>query len=264
MWERASSAERSNERFAERRRLRRRRALATLAIFIGIMFGALVYGLHRPEVRISHVDIFNGDPALASLALADMHGSYLGLIPRDSILFFPVDQIRSDILKSHNDIAAVSIVRSSLTSISIKINSRVPIARWCAAPDSDCYLFDASGFIYTATTTIPLVNSFVLYEPLGASSSPIGLTLPNADKLPSAFDFARQLATLGSAVEKIVIRDGEVDDYLNSGTRVTYLLGHEDDAFTALVSARDNLNLSDSSIDYVDLRFGSKVYLKKK
>ena len=48
------------------------------------------------------------------------------------------------------------------------------------------------------------------------------------------------------------------------GTRVTYVLGDEQNAFTALTSARDDLNLADGSLEYVDLRFDGKVYLKKK
>jgi len=92
----------------------------------------------------------------------------------------------------------------------------------------------------------------------------IGMTLPNAMAFPSAFNFARQLSSFGSPVSSIVFRADEVDEYLASGTRVTYLLGDEQNAFTALASARDNFNLADGSIQYVDLRFGGKVYVKKK
>jgi hypothetical protein len=43
-----------------------------------------------------------------------------------------------------------------------------------------------------------------------------------------------------------------------------YVLGSEQEAFTALVSAKDSLSLSDGSVDYVDLRFSGKVYVKRK
>jgi hypothetical protein len=89
-------------------------------------------------------------------------------------------------------------------------------------------------------------------------------TIAHAEKLSAAFDFARQLASLGSPVSSIVFRDDEVDEYLASGTRITYVLGYEQNAFTALKSARANLNLSDGSLLYVDLRFDGKVYLKRK
>ncbi len=173
-------------------------------------------------------------------------------------------------LAANSDIAAVSIFRNGLNSLSIKVDNRVPVARWCASLDGDCYLFDTDGFMYATTdsTSSPQatqpINPFVLYESLDASTSPIGSTLPFAKDFPSVFDFARHLATFGSAVTSVAIHDGEVDDVLASGTRITYVLGHEQDAFTALVSARDKFNLADGSVEYVDLRFDGKMYLKKK
>lgn len=128
-----------------------------------------------------------------------------------------------------------------------------------------CYFFDANGFIYATTSSAQPVNPFIVYEPLASSNgSPIGSTLPNADKLPAAFDFARQLAVFGSPVSSLVFRGDEVDAYLASGTRVTYILGDENNAFTALTSARADFNLADGSVEYVDLRFSGRIYLKKK
>ena len=93
---------------------------------------------------------------------------------------------------------------------------------------------------------------------------PLRATIADANALPAAFDLARQIGTFGSRVSDIVIRGDEADDLLASGTRVTYVLGTEQDAFTALTSAKSNLNLADGSLEYVDLRFPGKVYLKKK
>ena len=50
---------------------------------------------------------------------------------------------------------------------------------------------------------------------------------------------------------------------MTSGTRITYVLGDEQNAFAALSSAQSDFNLSDGSVDYVDLRFDGKMYLKK-
>ncbi len=115
------------------------------------------------------------------------------------------------------------------------------------------------------------LNPFTVYEPLdfgGSQASPgtpIGATLPQAAAFPAAFDFARQLVAFGSPVVSVVFRHNqEADLYLRSGTRITYVLGQEQDAYAALVSARADLNLADGSLEYVDLRFPGKVYLKKK
>ncbi len=282
MSERLSSAERGSARpayrddrgagrLAERRRTRRRRAVIALAIVILLSAAAVLYELRLPATRISHITVYGADQSFADIATTAMQGKYLGIIPRDSTFFYPASRIRADIISAHPDIAAISIFRNGLTGLSIKVNERVAIARWCglaptAGVEEYCYVFDANGFIFgTAATTTETVNAFTLYAPLeGDAQEPLRATLANADSLPGAFDFARELKTLGSPVVRVIIRGDEVDDMLASGTRITYVLGNEQNAFTALVSARDNLNLTDGSVEYVDLRFGGKMYLKKK
>lgn len=265
MSERESLAARGSERLATRRRTRRRRALFMFGVLLLLLFGAVIYGLRQSAVRIGHVNIIGGDNALTALALADIQGMYLWLIPRDSIFFFPASRIRADILAAHPGIAAVSIFRNGLTGLSIRVDNRVPIARWCVASSTPegCYFFDASGFVYATTSATAPVNSFIVYESLTGGGESIGATLPYAADLPAAFDFARQLDALGSPVSRVVFHDDEVDEYLASGTRITYVRGHEQNAYTALVSARANLNLADGSIDYIDVRFDGKMYLKR-
>lgn len=268
---RASSAPQGSARLAERRRLRRRRILITLVVLFALLCAGIVYELNQSAVRISRITVYGADQSLADIAVANMQGKYFGLIPRDSTFFFPGASIRAGIMAAYSDIAAVSIFHSGLTGLSIKVDERVPVAQWCGlAPTPNveeyCYVFDAGGFIFAphASTTVP-INSFVLYAPLaGNVQEPLRAVLADADKLPDAFDLARRLATFGSPVVRVVLRGDEVDDILKSGTRITYVLGDEENAFTALTSARDSFNLADGSLNYVDLRFGGKMYLKKK
>ncbi len=244
-----------------------------------ILLGAAVYGLQQASVRIERVAVYGAPQSLADLATAKMQGRYLGIIPRDSIFFFPSSAIRSAILTTYPDIAAISIFRSGFATISLRVDYRVPIARWCGDASrfdltasssrsnldaSGCYVFDANGFVYATSSTANLMNAFVIYGPIANATTPIQSTLSNAFQLPATFTFARELASFGSAVTKIVFREDEVDEYLASGTRVTYLAGDEQNAYTALVSARTNFSLADGSVEYLDLRFPGKVYLKKK
>jgi len=240
-------------------------------VLFALLCAGLVYGLGQSAVRISNIVVYGEDQSLVGIASSTMEGKYFGLIPRDSIFFFPGSRIRTNIMATDSGIAAVSIFRNGLTGISIKLNERVPVAKWCGlAPtpgvDEYCYVFDASGFIFAAaSSSMQTINSFSLYAPLvGDTLEPLRATISRADQLPSAFDFARQLKIFGSSVVRVVIRNDEVDNHLESGTRVTYVLGNEQNAFTALVSARDNMNLADGSLEYVDLRFDRKMYIKRK
>lgn len=283
MSERVLSAERGSERLAERRRRSRRRMRIALGIFFLLFCAVLIWGLQKKSVRIENIQIVGDDQSLVGVARSAMQGSYFGIIPRDSIFFLPIEQVRASILAGHPEMAAVSIARDGLRGLSIKIDDRAPIARWCGDPANQsflatstpklaekCYLFDANGFVYATTSMTVPMRSFIVYESLvspgqhASSTSIVGMTLPNAEKFPDAFDFARQLSLLGSPVVSIVFHDGEVDQYLENGVRISYVMGNEQNAFNALASARANFNAADESLEYIDLRFPGKVYLKRK
>lgn len=263
-------AERSNERLGARRRRLRRYFLYACGVLALFLLGTAVWGLWQPAVRVSTVLVFGTDADLGLYARNIMQGTYFGIVPRDSIFFMPESSIRKAILADHPEFAALSIARNGFTGLSVKAEPRVAVARWCGLspiPDVEeyCYVFDGNGYIFAADNTMQTLNAANIYAHLaGDGEEPLGATLAPAEKLPSVFDFARQLGTFGPRVSSIIIRDDEVDDLLESGTRITYVLGHEQAAFTALVSAKDKLNLSDGSIEYIDLRFDGKMYLKRK
>lgn len=270
MSEKQSSAVHSKERLSIRRRRSRRRIGIALSVLAVLFVGASIYGMWQPSVRISHVIMYGTDQSLASIAEESIQGMYFGIIPRDSTFFFSESSIRSSLLSADATIAAVSIFRKGFNGLSLKIDYRVPVAEWCGlARTSDveeyCYVFDANGFIFSARTkSDEPINAFALYAPLADTvMEPLRATIAQAEKLPPVFDFARQLNQLDAQTSFITIRTDEVDCVLKNGTRITYLLAHEQEAFTALISARSNFNLADGSIEYIDLRFPGKVYVKK-
>lgn len=281
MSEKLRSANRSAG-LAARRRKGRRRALVVFVILFSLMCAAAVYALWRPALRITQVDIYGTALPLTDIVLKSMEGSYMGLAPRNSTFLIPAPRIRSEILAAHPTIAAVSIFRKGFTGLTVKVTDRAPVARWCplspdaadaVSPTGNCYLFDASGVLFAvAASSTETIYPFTLYAPLdtargeplaGESLELLGSRIAEAGLLPPAFDFARALARFDARVERIVIRGDEANHYLTSGTRVTYVLGREQGAHAALVSAGSQLSLDDGSLEYVDLRFEGKVYLKR-
>ena len=276
MSESRSSVLQGSARLARRRRSHRRTLIALCALLL-ILCVSVIIELRQSAVRIQHVVVYGANQSFAAIALEAMQGNYFGIIPRDSTFFFSASDIRTDIMKAYPDIAAVALFRNGFTGLSIKIDERIPVARWCGAPPvspgsfatstplGDCYLFDANGFVYATSSpkTPQPINSFVVYELPASAGEPIGSTLPNASEFPAAFDFARKLDTFGSPAISVVFNGDEVDDYLASGTSIMYVLGDEQNAFAALSSAQSDFNLADGSVDYVDLRFDGKIYLKK-
>jgi hypothetical protein len=252
-----------------------------IALGIGalILLALIEWALWQPTLRVTQVSVVNGDDSLVEVAEAALSGSYLGILPHNSILFTSTSRVRKAVLAADKDIAAAAVTRTGLHSLQIRLIRRSPIARWCGlAPTPGvtpyCYVFDTNGYIFAAlpdplgaTTTDPGIqtsNPFALYAPLaGSSTDPLGATIQSAAALPRALDFARQVGLLGTPVDAIVMRDTEIDDLLVSGTRITYLKGDEESALTALTSAKGEFNLADGSVEYIDLRFPGKLYLKR-
>ncbi len=283
MSERTLSRDRGSERLHERRRRSRRRLRILVALLAATIVGALLWLLWQPYLRIRLVTVDAGDPSLSAVASGALTGTYLGIVPRNSTFFAPESAMRALILGADPGIAAVSIYHTGVTSLGIRAIMRTPVGRWCGtSPDSagQCWLFDGNGFLYalapsaastTASSSAPVeageapLNDFLLYAsatPQATVPFPQNATIAEAAALPAAFDFARQLASFGSPVVSVYLHDGEADDTLTSGSVVLYLLGQESQAFTALSSARAQFNLGDGSVQYADLRFPGKIYLK--
>lgn len=299
----APKATSSERRLSARRKAARLRLRIFLGILFVLIVAGAFYLLWQPYARIAQVTVNDGDASLEALAESQMVGSYLHIIPRDSYFFIPKAAMRSAILAAHPELESVSISRSGLKGLAITVAKRVPLARWCGGAvvgdaadtlvldtvptiDGSCYLFDATGYLYAtatppeATTTDPSMtplSDLLMYSSTTAaatSTSPISASVANSSSVPAVLEFARSLGSLGATPRAVVIRGDEVDLFLARaagtstdalGTRVTYVLGDEQGAFSLASSAFPQLNLTDGSVEYVDLRFSAsgRVYLKK-
>lgn len=229
-------------------------------------------------------------------------GSYFYIIPYSSIVFLNGGNIRKTILQKEPTVAAISIERTGFNTINITLEPRTALSKWCGTvasstpantirkdtkPSSQgqCFLFDNSGFLFqkismsassTASTTIagapmrtvikytPPLFPYTIYAPLSTRGKPYLNTIADNSSLSHIFDLARNIRIFNVTVSAIVLRGDEVDLFLSSGTRITYVLGKESSAFSLLSSVKKDISLSDESLRYVDLRFSGKVYFKKR
>lgn len=272
------------------RRLRRRRIFRNtfLALLLLLIAGAF-YLAWRPGFRIETVTASGpGSDVSKQIVLTDIGGTYLHILPRNSIFFYPQGKIRAAILDSIPETAAVSLQRDSFSSIHVTAIPREESFLWCGTsidtPDPNgCYDADAEGFIFkpdagsadsgmassTASTTMPSsargeVRIFApLDRDISNGESPIRAHVVSASYLPNALKFVDAVRTLGAPVSALALRGDEADLWLGAKTRITYVLGQEREAADVAASALPTLNLADGSIQYVDLRFPGKAYVKK-
>jgi len=287
-------------RLRERRKKKRRVLRYVLLILaVIIVIGAFVLAW-RPGLRITSVHASGPEAAaVEQITRVSLGGTYWHIIPRNSILFYSKNRIRNAILDAEPDLSAVSIHAASFSSLEVTSTPRAAAFEWCGttidAPYSggQCFDADIEGLIFqtdpsntgadvsggeqassTATSTAQkagkqvasngLVRVFgVLDKSLPDDGQPLRMHVSNAAAIPDALVFVSAMERLGAPVSSLAIRGDEADLWLGGPTRITYVLGHEKEAAETAASALPTLTLTDGSIQYVDLRFAGKAYVKK-
>jgi hypothetical protein len=281
----------------------RKRARVLFFIALALLIAGLYGALWLPALRIQHVDAAGPDASAAqSIAQTSLEGTYYYVFPRNSVFLFSQQQIRAEVLAQYPEISALSISRTSLSSISIRDIPRETAFIWCGetfgsppsvsispaigtttlssasstdstypsqttvpAEVSPCYNADSEGFVFSEAPN-DTSSSLKIYSPLAKSADPIGNTVMDASDIPNALQFVKAIESINVPITSFVIRADaqEIDLYAAGGTRITYVLGREQKAIVLAEASFPSLMLTNGSLDYVDLRFDGKVFFMKK
>ncbi|HEV7121328.1 MAG TPA: hypothetical protein VGN56_00720 [Candidatus Paceibacterota bacterium] len=280
---RRGQARRAAARPLREQRKKKRRAFwfVVAALIVALIAGAL-YVIWLPAVRVNAISVQGPDAEGVKRVAADaMAGTYWFGVPRNSIFLLPERQMRMQILNAYPDIEAVSIKGESLQAIAITAAPRATAFVWCGsditAPPADgaCFSADAAGLIFAPLdpAAVNASSTLRIFAPLdrevAPGASPIRAHVKAAKQIPDALRLVKALRSLNAPVSALAITGDEGDFYLNGPTKILYVLGHEEQAAELAASALPKLNLTDGSIDYIDLRFVSapgqpgKVYVKR-
>ncbi len=190
-------------------------------------------------------------------------GAYLGFFSKRNILLYPKGEIERKILQDFPRIKNVIVRIKGARAVSVLISERLPEALWCQSKEenSDCYFLDERGFIFAKS---PLFSSQVYTRFLGQ--------LSNDEPLRSVFlpEIFFRLSSFVKRVEEIgfpsvfveVFEDDSVVLETNEGKIIFTLERDFNETLANLKSFwrenRDEL----SDFEYLDLRFGNKIFYK--
>ncbi len=260
------------EPLKKRRKKNRKALLIVLGIAFSVLLAGLVYLAWLPAFRVSAVSV-EGPHAEDTKQIAEqsLQGTHAFVLPRNSLFFIPEEDMRARILGTYPDIEAVSITADGLNAIRVRALPRAEAFVWCGeAPglgDGACYSANAEGLIFApvppelASTTEALRVYSAIEGQEGAS--PVKAHIGHSSRIPEALRFVKAVQTLGADVVSIAFREDEADLYTKAGTRITYVLGREQEAAGIAASVFPQLALNDGSVQYVDLRFSGKAYFKR-
>ncbi len=265
-----------------RRRRRRIVAVRAAVVLLGVAFlCALLYkGLTYPRIQIAHIDVVGAqtfsEEEIEIFALEFLTGSYLGLIPYTSAPLYPRSALIRELRTAFPRIDTVNVTRRGPNELAISLRERTPYALWCGdivpLPRSTefqgtCYFVDAGGFVFAKAPRF--------------SGSPLARfygSLTQGREVGQQFVAPNEFADLTRFVEILTMRDvpvvgllvvdeRDLELYHASGARFLVRRGdtyaHVADAIELILQDPRLAGDALFSVDYIDMRFGNKIYLKE-
>ena len=259
---------------------KRKRNFIRYLIFIVILFLILItsaiFLLRIDRIQIKNVEI-SGEQMISKEDLSTfinntIQGSYLWVVPKTNYLLYNPKKTERDVLNQFPTIKSVSITRSDFQKLSVVVEERKPQSLWCEENETsdpqDCYFVDDTGFIFSKSPYFS-GNVYFVYRGLLDRNEPIGAhVLPQKDfqDFESFLNLVKKLKL--NVVSANIEESKDFDIVLSSGTKILFNSQISyDDIYSNLSSVLKSDQFASStidSLDYVDLRFGNKVFLKSK
>ena len=279
----------SSERFARGKR-------HAVYFLIGALFLLLIGGWlfswasYRDEVTIASIRVFGVDtfPAEDIRAFAEekLTGAYFRFWSRANSFLYPKKAIAEGLFTAFPRLAHVSVSRTGLREISIRVEERAPSYLWCGetrpaeAGRTPCYFLDPQGIAFTRA---PYFSGGVYFEiygpftgprtpPAAFHEAPIGRSFFPTGEWRRVIIFKDALITAGLSPDTLVVEtSGEASFLFPSGLRMVFSLTQDlDEALENLFAAvgtaplmKEAFTLPEKNpFSYVDVRFKNRIFYK--
>lgn len=253
-----------------RKRRRRNRIIAVSVVGLLVLFGLSVALFRAPFLRVTAISVVGAQTLdvedIKQFVQQRIAGNYVFVYPKDDILIYPQTAIERDLAAEYPVLKLVDVHAENFHTINVVLHERAPAAVWCG---TDCYLMDEDGVVY-ASAQDTSTEQYVTY-----GGKVVGDTMP---KQYLTQDMFHALAALVSALMQVesgnpvrqIVMDEHADVRAYFQNDFVLIFSSKDqpgDVFERLTLARQAAPLVGKSLgelEYIDLRFGDKLYYKLK
>jgi len=253
-----------------------------LIIFIGLAFLSRLPGFNIRDVEVVGNKVIDSK-TIEAIAGEEIDGNYLWFFPKTNILFFPKNNIIETLNNRIARLSGINLTIKDNKILEISVTEREAKYLWCGATptesknddDPQCYFLDKDGYIFDKA---PYFSGDVYFKFYGAEGlkdgNPIGLNFSPLyfNKLIS---FKETLAGMRlEPVSLYQLKDGDAEMFLagkskSVGPEIIFKVDSDlsvvaENLETALTTEplQSNFEKKYSSLEYIDLRYGNKVYYK--
>lgn len=262
-------------RLKARRRKRRALMLFFCLFIIGALLGSAVALSWASPLRIQQVDIVGVSSANKNMveekARRNLDGAYWYIFPKDNIFLYPKDAIRADLLREFPVFASVAVSARDFRTIQVEAVERATRALWCGEGRelaTACLSLDEGGAAYALAADFSGLVYARYTGALPAGPLPRQFLTPDAFRALSALvdEFARKVTD--TSISTVVVEGDEARIVCANGFTLIFSLADSGadvlERFTLALTAEPFVGHTLSEFEYLDLRFGDKLYYKLK
>lgn len=247
-----------------------------VAILVVIFFVSVWYGARRPEFTITSISVEGGETVpydLIEKKANDMLvGAYVLLIPKRFTYLYPHDRIVKAV-ESIPRVKKARVIRITKNELNISFEEHMPDALWCdsvstsSSTPSRCLFVDEFGYAFSLA---PNLRGGALVRYITEISEPTidEFVLPQSTLLIFK-RFAEALAERHSMRIHAITLTKDNDLIFNLNTGADILINKDSDIqavfdnLESILSSEEFGSLAPGDFDYIDLRFGNKIYVKE-
>lgn len=242
--------------------------LFLLTLVSGIIAGVW-YGTRVQSLTISKVEAIDGQTIQAETVKAKVDevlaGDYWHFIPRRFSWFYPEAEVFNK-LQEIERIKDVRLEKVSNTELKVTFSEYLPYALWCDESNKHCYFIDDKGFSFGKAPELT-GGSLIRYHKL-AEEPQLRTDLISSDDFNKIKEFNHLLLSAGWYVVEVEIDTVRDVFYMfGDGSEIRATLeadpGETFTYFDTLKKSEEFAHLKPGNFQYIDLRFGAKVYVNE-
>ena len=237
-------------------------SLAT--IFAGLIYLSRLSALNIKEVKIISSGAIDA-PTVKTAVETEITGNYLWFLPKTNILFYPKKKIETELYHKFKRIKDIDISIKDQKILEVQLTEREATYLWCEEPEK-CSFMDSSGYVFD---TAPYFSGNVYFKFFGP--------LSGDNFAPEIFDkviaFKNTLLDLGIKPTSLYLVGEDIEIYLSSKSPYSPKIIFKKDFNLEAISEnlqtaldaeplKSNFKNKYASLEYIDLRYGNKVYYK--